>query len=72
MTIFADCDFFDGDGIVNGVDTDDDGDGVLDTQSDDPYDPNSDSDNDGLSDIIETHGDGRFDPGIDTNPLDQF
>lgn len=69
LAIFGNCDF-DGDGIVNGVDTDDDGDGVLDTQDDDPYDPNSDSDNDGLKDIIETGGDGRFDPGVDTHPLD--
>ena len=30
----------------------------------------ADTDGDGLSDWAETHGDGRYDPGIDTNPFD--
>ncbi len=29
----------------------------------------ADSDGDGLSDWVETHGDGNYDPGIDTDPL---
>ncbi len=63
------CDF-DSDGLTNGNDLDDDGDGVLDTYDVDPYNPNSDSDSDGLSDIIETGGDGEYNEGTDTNPLD--
>jgi len=62
------CDF-DGDGIPNGADLDDDGDGVLDVNDVDPYNPNSDSDSDGLTDIIETKGDGVYNVGVDTNPL---
>ena len=63
------CDF-DGDGIPNGQDTDDDGDGVSDLYDIANFNPNSDSDGDGLSDNIETGGDGKYNPGIDTNPLD--
>ncbi|MCF8243691.1 MAG: hypothetical protein K9J37_04760 [Saprospiraceae bacterium] len=63
------CDF-DSDSIPNGEDLDDDGDGVLDIYDVDPYNPNSDSDSDGLTDIIETGGDGVYNENIDTNPLD--
>ena len=63
------CDF-DSDGIPNSSDPDDDNDGVADANDVGPYNPNSDSDGDGLSDIIETHGDGVYNPGVDTNPLD--
>ncbi len=62
------CDF-DSDGLPNSTDPDDDGDGVNDVNDVDPYNPNSDSDNDGLSDIIETGGDGVYNQGVDTNPL---
>mgnify|MGYP001303743967 CR=1 FL=1 len=62
------CDF-DGDGIINAYDPDDDGDGVLDIYDVNPYDPYSDSDGDGIPDIVETGFDGKYDPGIDTNPL---
>ncbi len=65
----AKCDF-DGDGIENGTDPDDDGDGVNDTNDIENFNPNSDSDGDGISDIIETGGDGTYDPDTDTNPLD--
>ena len=64
------CDF-DGDGMVNQQDIDDDGDGVFDIFDIDPYDINSDSDNDGISDMVETGGDGVYDEGEDTNPLDE-
>ena len=63
------CDF-DSDGFINSDDLDDDNDGVLDTNDANPYDPNSDSDNDGLTDIVETGGDGTYNVGVDTNPLD--
>ena len=62
------CDF-DEDGIVNSEDADDDGDGVNDVDDVDAYDPDSDSDMDGITDIIETGGDGNYDEGTDTNPL---
>ncbi len=63
------CDF-DGDGPVNGSDFDDDGDGVADVDDVNPYDPNSDSDNDTYTDIVETGGDGVYDPAEDSDPLD--
>ncbi len=59
----------DGDGLVNEDDPDDDGDGVLDEDDANPNDPNSDSDFDGISDITETGGDGTYDVGIDSDPL---
>ncbi|MCB0517406.1 MAG: hypothetical protein H6577_23815 [Lewinellaceae bacterium] len=62
------CDF-DGDGIINGNDPDDDGDGVADAYDTQKYNPNNDSDNDGLSNIIETKGDQVYNAGVDTNPL---
>ncbi|MEZ5057692.1 MAG: hypothetical protein R2879_11735 [Saprospiraceae bacterium] len=63
------CDF-DQDGIINQQDNDDDNDGVTDANDIDDYNPNSDSDNDGISDNIETGEDGTYNAGIDTNPLD--
>ncbi len=63
------CDF-DGDGLINSIDTDDDADGVADNLDIENYNPNSDSDGDGISDNIETGGDASYDQGIDTNPLD--
>ncbi|GIV31516.1 MAG: hypothetical protein KatS3mg029_0867 [Saprospiraceae bacterium] len=56
--------------MPNSSDPDDDNDGVADNDDVDPFDPNSDSDGDGISDRIETGGDGQYDPGVDTNPLD--
>jgi len=47
------CDF-DGDGIPNETDPDDDGDGVDDVDDVDKFDPQSDSDFDGLADLDET------------------
>lgn len=64
----SNCDF-DGDGLPNNADADDDNDGVMDGQDVNPFNPNSDSDSDGITDIVETHGDGAYNPGIDTNPL---
>ena len=64
----AKCDY-DGDGLINSVDPDDDNDGVNDVSDVDPYDEYSDSDNDLIPDIVETGGDGDYDAGIDTNPL---
>ena len=49
------CDF-DNDGLINGSDNDDDGDGVADLYDIQNYNPDSDSDGDGLTDIIETGG----------------
>jgi len=46
------CDF-DGDGKLNRTDSDDDNDGVIDGNDTNPYDKNSDSDGDGLTDILE-------------------
>ncbi|GEM_PF-867828 len=48
---------------------DEDLDGVAEPYDVDPNDPNSDSDGDGITDIVETGGDASFDAGIDTNPL---
>lgn len=62
------CDF-DGDGIINQNDFDDDNDGVNDNIDTDPFNKNSDSDGDTLSDYHESGGDGIYDVGIDTNPL---
>ncbi len=53
----------------NPNDGDLDNDGVLDIYDEDPNDPNSDSDGDGISDTQETNGDGIYQPNIDTNPL---
>ncbi|MBI5915066.1 MAG: hypothetical protein HY842_06785, partial [Bacteroidetes bacterium] len=64
------CDF-DGDGDINDLDLDDDNDGVHDEDDINPYDPNSDSDADGIKDNTETGGDGRYNPTEDTNPLVQ-
>jgi hypothetical protein len=63
------CDF-DEDGLVNSLDSDDDNDGVADAQDVWPYDPNSDSDGDGITDVKETKGDGGYNAGLDSNPLD--
>jgi len=63
------CDF-DDDGIPNGTDDDDDGDGVADLNDIENFNPNSDSDGDNIPDIVETGGDGVYNPGTDTNPLD--
>ena len=62
------CDF-DEDGLSNADDNDDDNDGVLDNFDADPFDPTSDSDGDGITDVVETHGDGEYNPGVDTDPL---
>ncbi|MBI1223720.1 MAG: hypothetical protein GC192_00670 [Bacteroidetes bacterium] len=64
------CDF-DNDGLINSVDLDDDKDGVADVDDIDDYNPNSDSDGDGISDTKETKGDGAYNAGIDSNPLDK-
>lgn len=64
------CDF-DNDGTINDLDYDDDNDGVRDINDTEPYNPNSDSDGDGIKDNIETGGDGRYDFISDTNPLEQ-
>jgi len=48
---------------------DEDLDGVSEPYDVDPNDPNSDSDGDGITDNVETGGDGIYDAGIDTNPL---
>jgi len=58
--IDADCDF-DGDGWKNSLDWDDDNDGVKDKYDSRDYDPNSDTDDDGITDIDEK--------GV-SNPLD--
>ncbi len=65
---FSFCDH-DRDGILNGEDPDDDNDGVADGNDIDPYDKNSDSDLDGLSDDFETGGDGIYHAGTDSDPL---
>ncbi len=64
------CDF-DQDGLINSVDLDDDKDGVADVDDVDPYDPNSDTDGDGITDTKETKGDGAYNAGVDSNPLDK-
>ncbi|MEM6316047.1 MAG: DNRLRE domain-containing protein [Bacteroidota bacterium] len=56
----ADCDF-DQDGKLNRNDADDDNDGVVDGNDVDPYNPQSDSDQDGISDKVEQQN--------GTNPL---
>ncbi|MBK9017296.1 MAG: hypothetical protein IPM82_26375 [Saprospiraceae bacterium] len=66
----ATCDF-DDDGTINDLDLDDDNDGVYDGDDVNPYNPNSDSDADGISDNVECGGDGRYNPSEDTNPLVQ-
>ncbi len=48
---------------------DEDLDGVAEPYDADPNDPYSDSDSDGIADIVETGGDASYDSGIDTNPL---
>ncbi len=62
------CDF-DNDGKLNGSDPDDDNDGVADGNDANPYDKNSDSDGDGITDDIETGQDGTYQSGTDTDPL---
>jgi uncharacterized repeat protein (TIGR01451 family) len=62
------CDF-DWDNIINSADPDDDNDGVKDINDVDDYNPNSDSDSDGIADKLETGGNGIYDVGIDMNPL---
>ena len=54
---------------MNSIDFDDDGDGLDDVEDIDPYDPDSDTDLDGISDSDEVGDDGVFDLGIDTDPL---
>ncbi|MEM6316048.1 MAG: Ig-like domain-containing protein [Bacteroidota bacterium] len=56
----ADCDF-DNDGKLNRNDADDDNDGVVDGNDVAPYDPESDSDQDGIADTMEKQN--------GTNPL---
>ena len=63
------CDF-DGDGLVNEADLDKDADGVPDSLDVAIFDKDSDSDGDGITDDFENGGDGLFDLGIDSNPLD--
>jgi hypothetical protein len=63
------CDF-DGDGLINSLDTDDDNDGVADNEDVDDFNKNSDSDGDGITDDVETGGDGVYNVDIDSNPLD--
>ena len=63
------CDF-DGDGLVNEADFDKDADGVADSLDVAIFDKNSDSDGDGITDDFENGGDGQYDLGIDSNPLD--
>ena len=62
------CDF-DGDGILNGSDPDDDNDGVSDGNDIAPYNNQSDTDKDGISDNDETGNDGSYHRGTDTDPL---
>jgi hypothetical protein len=62
------CDF-DGDGIINAFDLDDDQDGVSDPNDDDDFNKNSDSDGDGISDNVETGNDGVYNAATDSNPL---
>lgn len=64
------CDY-DEDGSINDLDNDDDNDGVYDIYDINPYDPNSDSDADGIKDKLECGNDGRYNPETDTNPLVQ-
>ena len=54
------CDY-DNDGVLNNRDPDDDNDGVIDGQDVAPYNPQSDSDGDGITDFIEKNQ--------QTNPL---
>ena len=68
MSFGAFCDF-DGDGWINIWDWDDDGDGVVDYVDADKFDPQSDTDNDGISDFEETGGD-SYHHSWDSNPLD--
>ena len=60
---------FDNDGILDSIDPDDDNDGVADGNDINPYDPNSDSDGDKISDQVETGNDGEYNPTIDSDPL---
>lgn len=69
VATFNACDF-DGDGFPNNIDLDNDNDGVIDKYDIDIFNPNSDSDSDGVSDNAETGGDGIFNPLSDSNPLD--
>lgn len=62
-------DDFDNDGIANEADRDIDNDGVVNHNDFNPYDPNSDSDGDEITDFVETGGDGKYDSLIDTDPL---
>lgn len=62
------CDF-DNDGIINAFDLDDDNDGVADASDIADFNPNSDTDNDGVSDSQETGNDGIFHSSVDSNPL---
>ncbi len=62
------CDF-DNDGILNGTDPDDDNDGVSDGNDIAPYNNQSDTDKDGISDNEETGNDGSYHRGTDTDPL---
>jgi len=60
---------FDGDEVLNEDDPDDDDDGVADGADRDPYNSNSDSDLDGISDFAETGEDGVYHAGTDSDPL---
>ncbi len=64
------CDF-DEDGIANSDDPDDDNDGVKDVNDVDPFDKNSDSDGDGITDDVETGMNGVYEVGLDTDPLEK-
>jgi hypothetical protein len=69
ITTFDPCDF-DGDRIPNYIDLDTDNDGVRNQNDLDDFNPNSDSDGDGVSDNSETGNDGVYNPMTDSNPLD--
>lgn len=60
---------FDGDGLLDIVDPDDDNDGVADGSDVEPFNANSDSDYDGIGDNTETGGNGLYEPSIDSDPL---
>lgn len=60
---------FDKDGLLDNLDPDDDNDGVADGNDIDPKNPNSDTDGDGITDIVETGADGIYHPSIDSDPL---
>jgi len=60
---------FDDDGVLDSLDPDDDNDGVADGNDVDSKNSSSDSDGDGISDMIETGNDGIYHPATDSDPL---